>query len=139
VSARESEEAPAAQNDAERGSFARDVVPALIWTAIVFVLGGVPNPAPPVDLGFQIDKVEHALAFAILQVLAYRALRYELPRALPRALPWIAALVSTAVGGALELFQLTVPNRSAELMDLVWDAIGAFAATVMTLLFRARR
>jgi VanZ family protein len=134
----ESDDPSLASRDPERGSFLRDVLPALVWTLVVFVFGGIPNPAPPVELHFPIDKVEHAVAFAILQVLAYRALRYELPRALPRAMPWIAALVSTAVGGALELYQLTVPNRSAEFMDLVWDAIGALAATIVTLVLRAR-
>jgi VanZ family protein len=123
----------------ERGSFVRDVLPAILWTAIVFVLGGIPSPSPPVDLAFPIDKLEHAGAFALLQVLAHRALRFELPGVVPRAMPWIAALVSTFVGGALELFQLTVPNRSAELMDLVWDAIGASLAAVVTVALGARR
>lgn len=139
MSSGESDDPSVASRESERGSFVRDVLPALVWTVIVFVFGGIPNPTPPVELDFPIDKVEHAVAFAILQVLAYRALRYELPRALPRAMPWIAALVSTAVGGALELYQLTVPNRSAEFMDLVWDAIGALAATIVTLLPRAKR
>ena len=134
-----SDSAPVASKEPERGSFTRDVLPAFVWTAVVFVLGGIPNPGPSVELEFPVDKLEHAVAFAILQVLAYRALRYELPRALPRAMPWIAALVSTIVGGALELFQLTVPNRSAELMDLLWDAIGATVATVVTLVLGARR
>jgi len=135
----ETSRAPIAADARERGSFARDVLPALVWTAVVFVLGGIPNPGPSVELDFPIDKLEHAFAFAVLQVLAYRALRYELPGMLPRAMPWIAALVSTVVGGALELYQLTVPNRSAELMDFVWDAIGATAATVVALALAARR
>jgi VanZ family protein len=112
------------------------VLPALVWTLIVFIAGGVPNPGPPVELEFPIDKIQHAVAFAILQVLALRALRFELPRALPRGMPWIAAFVSTVVGGALELYQLTVPNRAAELADLVANAIGALLATLVTLRLR---
>ena len=127
------------QSDAARGSFLNDVAPALVWTAVVFVFGGIPNPGPPIPLDFPIDKLEHAAAFGVLQILALRALRYELPGALPRAMPWIAALIATVVGGALELYQLTVPNRSAELMDLVSDAIGAVLATVVMTAFEARR
>lgn len=139
MTARESNGASLASREPERGSFARDVLPALVWTAIVFVLGGIPNPGPSIDLAFSVDKLEHAVAFAILQVLALRALRYELPSTWPGGMPWVAALVSTLVGGALELYQLTVPNRTAELMDLVWDAIGAIAATLVTLALGARR
>jgi VanZ family protein len=134
----ESESSPASPSPS-RGSFVRDVLPALLWTVIVSVLGGIPNPAPPIDLGFQIDKVEHAAAFAILQVLALRALRYELPGVLPRGMPWAAAGASIVVGAALELYQVTVPNRSAEVMDLVWDAVGAGIAAWVTAWVEARR
>ena len=135
----ESENSPAASASAARGSFVRDVLPALLWTVTVFVLGGIPNPTPPIDLGFQIDKVEHAVAFAILQVLALRALRYELPGVLARGMPWVAAGASIVVGAALELYQLTVPNRSAEFVDLVWDAVGAGIAATVTARIAARR
>jgi VanZ family protein len=100
------------------------------------VFGGIPNPGPPVELDFPIDKIEHAIAFAILQVLALRAFRYELPGILPRGMPWIAAATSTVVGAALELYQLTVPNRSAEFMDLVSDAVGAGIAAAITVRLR---
>jgi VanZ family protein len=128
----DSEHGPAASPRASRGSFVRDVLPALVWTAAVFVLGGGPTPGPSLDFSIPLDKIEHAIAFAILQVLALRALRYELPGVLPRGMPWIAAATSTVVGAALELYQLSVPNRSAELADLVWDAIGAGIAALVT-------
>jgi VanZ family protein len=128
----DSAEDAARSPSASRGSFVRDVLPALVWTAAVFVLGSIPNPGPSPDLPIALDKFEHAIAFGILQVLALRALRYELPGILPRGMPWIAAASSTVVGAALELYQLSVPNRSAELMDLVWDAIGAGIAATIT-------
>jgi hypothetical protein len=102
-------EEPSTIPEGARGSFVNDVAPALVWTIIVFVFGGIPNPGPPVPLDFPIDKLEHVGAFAVLQILVLRALRYELPGTLPRAMPWIAALISIVVGGALELYQLTVP------------------------------
>ena len=114
------------------GNFFRDVLPALVWTVLLFVLGGLPTLGPSVDIGFPIDKLEHAIAFGILQFLSLRALRYELPGTWPRGMPWIAALCSTAAGGALELYQLTVPNRSAEFMDLLADAAGAVLFATLT-------
>jgi VanZ family protein len=125
--------------DGARGSFVNDVAPALLWTVIVFVFGGIPNPGPPVPLDFPIDKLEHVVAFAVLQILALRALRYELPGVWPRAMPWVAAFLSILVGGALELYQLTVPNRSAELLDLVSDAVGAVLAAGLSIALGRRR
>jgi VanZ family protein len=116
-----------------------DVAPALVWTAIVFIFGGIPNPGPPTPMPFPIDKIEHVVAFGVLQILALRALRYELPGVLPRAMPWLSALLSIVVGCALEVYQLTVPNRSAELMDLICDVIGACLAAVITSLLESRR
>jgi VanZ family protein len=136
---RESHQKLAAPHDSPRGSFLNDVAPALTWTAIVFVFGGIPNPGPPTPLDFPIDKLEHFGAFGVLQILTLRALRYELPGTLPRAMPWIAAAISIVAGGALELYQLTVPNRSAELMDLVSDALGAVLAAALGLLLARRR
>lgn len=137
TSASESEDEP--NPSPTRGSFVNDVAPALVWTAVVFIFGGIPNPGPPVPLEFPIDKLEHVVAFGVLQILALRALRYELPATWPRAMPWVAALVSLVVGAALELYQLTVPNRSAELMDLLADAIGAVLAALLTLAIASRR
>jgi VanZ family protein len=139
VTPSDSENRPVTPTSSESGSFASNVLPALVWTAIVFVLGGIPNPGPPVELEFPIDKIEHAVAFAILQVLALRALRYELPRVLRSAMPWIAALVSIVVAAALELYQLTVPNRNAETMDLVAGGVGAVLAAFVTAWFARRR
>jgi len=135
----ESRPSGAPVTSSERGTFLNDVMPALVWTAICFIFGGIPNPGPSLPLDFPIDKVEHAGAFGVLQILALRALRYELPGVWPRGMPWIAALVSILVGGALELYQLTVPNRSAELMDLVSDAVGAVLATLLMLRLDSRR
>jgi VanZ family protein len=134
-----SEQNPVASHPRRDGSFVRDVLPALVWTATIFVLGGLPNPGPPVELAFPTDKLEHAAAFALLSILALRALRYELPSVWPRAMPWLAALTSTTLGGALELYQLTVPTRSAELLDLIADAVGAVLATVVPMAFRGGR
>ena len=105
--------------------FALRVLPALVWAALVFVGGGMHVPQPEVDTGFPIDKLEHAIAFLIMQLLAYRALRHVRPGHSRSKLAWTAAGVSLGLGVALELYQLGLPHRSAELADAVADAVGA--------------
>lgn len=108
-----------------------NVLPALLWTLAIFVGGsiGTSQPNPPIGIGF--DKVQHMLAFFALQVLSFRALRYGLPERPRTRLLWLGALTSLLVGIALELFQLGLPNRSAEVADAVADAIGASTAALL--------
>lgn len=61
------------------------------------------------------DKVKHALAFAALALLGWRAGYRE-------ALHLGAGLL--ALGGAIEVAQSFTPWRSAEWADLLADAIG---------------
>lgn len=114
-----------------RAGFLVNVLPALLWTLAIFVGGsiGTSQPNPPVGIGF--DKVQHVLAFFALQVLSFRALRYGLPERPRWGLLWLGALTSLLVGIALELFQLGLPNRSAEVADAVADAIGASLAALL--------
>lgn len=116
-----------------RGGFARNVLPALLWAGAIFVGGGPGVPQPTVDgLFIPIDKLDHTVAFCGLQVLGFRALRYEMPGRTRRSLLWLAALVSVLFGIALELYQLGLPDRSAEVADAVADAVGAvIGATVL--------
>lgn len=117
----------AAQNQSSRRTrdFALRVLPALAWAALVFIGGGAHVTQPDLGHGFPIDKVEHAVAFLIMQLLAFRALRYVRPERNRAGLAWAAAGISLALGVALELYQLALPHRSAELADAVADAVGA--------------
>jgi VanZ family protein len=119
-----------------RGGFVRNVLPALLWALAIFVGGGPGVPQPSVEgLAIPLDKIDHLIAFCGLQVLCFRALRYELPGRTRHALLWAAALVSVLFGILLEIYQLGLPDRSAEVADAVADAIGAvLGATVLGLL-----
>lgn len=111
-----------------RGGFLTHVLPALLWALAIFIGGGSGMPQPDVtfvDLPFGFDKVQHVLAFCGLQVLCFRALRYELPERGRRGLLWLAALIALVAGVALELYQLGLPDRSADVADATADGIGA--------------
>jgi VanZ family protein len=119
-----------------RGGFVRNVLPALLWALAIFIGGGPGVPQPSIDLIFvPIDKFDHTLAFCGLQVLGFRALRYAFPDRTRVALLWVAALLSVVFGVALELYQLGLPDRSAEVADALADGVGAVVgATVLTFL-----
>lgn len=117
-----------------RGGFTANVVPALAWAAAIFVGGSSGVPQPQIDIGLPTDKVNHLAAFCGLQLLTYRALRYALPEHRRAPLRWLAVLAATLVGVLLELYQLGLPDRSAEVADVVADGIGAtLGALLLTL------
>jgi len=88
----------------------------LLLAALVTVLALVPAPPRPMDLGW--DKLNHVAAFAAMAVCAAFGWRGA------RAARLAVLLALLAFGGAIELLQLQVPNRSGEWGDLGADAIG---------------
>lgn len=115
-------------------SFLREVGPALAYTVFIFYAGSVDVPPPPFDPPLvEPDKIFHALAFAFLSWLAFRALRFELPALPVRRQALYGALVACLVGGLLELYQAALPNRTADLVDFAADALGAFGAAWLVL------
>ena len=122
-----------------RSGFFLNVVPAMLYVVAIFYGGSAPNPELPEVTLFQADKMLHFIAFAGMQITMLRAVRYELEKlAFSRQL-MLAAVLSTVVGGALELYQLLLPDRSADVLDLIADAAGAFsAAFVLWLVFGQR-
>lgn len=69
----------------------------------------------------------HGCGYLVLAVLAALAsLAYGVARAAP-----VAFAVSVAHGALLELAQVFVPTRTAEVKDLVVDAVGALAGVLL--------
>jgi len=112
-----------------RGSFVANVGPAFAYAALVFWGGTVEIPPPPfAPPALAWDKLGHVIAFALMQLVWWRAIRYELPNLGLRAQCLWAALIAAVLGGVLELYQGALPHRSADLFDLVADVIGAALA-----------
>lgn len=103
---------------------------AAFWLAVALTLFFALVPQPPQVLPLTSDKVQHALAFAVLSVsclLAYPGLA---------RLPMFLALAG--FGGAIELAQ-TIPalNRSGDLLDWLVDmAAVAVVLPVASFLYR---
>jgi len=106
--------------------FGVDVAPALLYVVALFWFGLTPlDHLPGPEFRFA-DKVWHFLAFALLALLLARALRHWGRRLAVAGRD--AALASAGMGALLEALQSLTTFRSAELADLVADALGALAA-----------
>jgi VanZ family protein len=101
----------------------------LLWVGCLLWLSLAPNlPTPPSAL-LSWDKLQHAVAYAVLTLLAGHFISQCRP--LIRN-PWLCALlVAVAFGGMIEILQGTLTEvRQAEWGDLVADAAGGLVVVV---------
>ena len=81
------------------------------------------------DFAFGVDKIMHAVAWAVLACAAWLVCRTWWTRVARTALAvW---LVTLAYGALVEALQLAVPGRTAEWGDLAADAVGASIAVAL--------
>ena len=102
--------------------------PVLAWAAWIFYLSSLTDPpVPSWILPEGSDKVLHGWEYGLLGLLCYRAFRRAAGSwAAERALG-LAVLSATLYGLSDELHQAFVPERTADLFDLLADGIGAAA------------
>jgi VanZ family protein len=74
------------------------------------------------------DKVVHALVFGLGTVLLCRALHGQTPARSPRQIAFYSVLAALGYGITDELHQARVPQRTAEVADVVADGLGAALA-----------
>jgi VanZ family protein len=100
--------------------------PVVAYMAVIFYVSSLPEaPLPP---GVA-DKPTHAFGYLGLAVVMIRALAGGLPGRITGAIAVQGTLLTIAYGVSDEIHQMFVPGRSAELVDLFADAIGACAGT----------
>jgi VanZ family protein len=100
-------------------------VGATLMVAVLSLLPG--NDLPAVGIS---DKFEHIIAYAVLALLGGLAI--------PGATVLLAVGLS-ALGVAMEICQMVVPGRSAEIGDAVADAIGVCLSLVPLAVLRLVR
>lgn len=108
--------------------------PALLYAAFIFFMSSRAIPttlAPPQG----VDKLAHFAAYGILGVL----LAFAFARAGLRAVYVVvwASLLGALYGVSDELHQSFVPERSAEVLDAVADAIGSFMGALGFVVLRS--
>ena len=100
--------------------------PAWAMMALIFVLSsmsGLPAATGGID-----DGVAHALEYGALAALFLRALAGARWSGVTVWAAWCAVLMATLYGITDEAHQWFVPGRTAEVSDLVADALGATVA-----------
>ena len=93
----------------------------------LFALSSRPVPGPVSHIP---DWMTHGAGYAVLAVLAGRALAGGLGRPVTARVAALAVLISTSYGVTDELHQSFVPGRIADAWDLVKNLAGAVAGAV---------
>ena len=117
---------------------------SVLWMLVIFVLSNQPaaissgqsgvivghlqQAMPGVStaiLTFLVRKSAHIIAYFILGILMYRALRINIRRWRTRTVASFALLSCSLYAVTDEIHQLFVPGRSGELRDVMIDSIAA--------------
>lgn len=129
------------QSRAWRGLY---ILAPVFWMAVIFTLshqpaavssgqsgvivGHLQQAMPGVSttiLTFLVRKSAHIIAYFILGILIYRALRITIRRWRTRTVASFALLSCSLYAVTDEIHQLFVPGRSGELRDVMIDSIAA--------------
>ena len=99
---------------------------AIRYARLILTVSSIPSDEFPAGMPLHLDKVAHALEYAILAVLVCRAVRTPSRKALI-----LIALSCTVYGILDELHQYLIPGRFPSVWDAAADAVGcALAAAV---------
>jgi len=117
---------------AANAGIARYYLPVLGWVAVLVVFACVSLPEAPQPAALNVDKMRHAAAYALLGALAARAAAGH--AAGRGAAAFVAAFFAVfAVGVGTEIIQISVPGRSADVVDLGADLLGGVLGALLYL------
>lgn len=113
--------------------------PIIIYCTAIFIQSSrsAPESIPAIPY---LDKLLHAGAYSLLSALFFRAYRTTRLKAYPARLALFSIFSAGLYGLSDEAHQYFVPERSAQLMDVFADFLGAFigAYVYLRLGFRER-
>jgi VanZ family protein len=99
---------------------------AAVYAASLFYVSSLPSEEIPLGMPYHMDKVAHAVAYALLALLVCRAWRDPGTGSLV-----LIALLCAAYGVFNEMHQAYVPGRYTSAGDAVANAVGAFAMALL--------
>jgi VanZ family protein len=122
---------------APRGRRVLDWLPPILWAAGLLILSAQPAERLPPPAFWQVDKLAHTLLYAMLGVLAGRAL---MVRSRPARWALVAAAIGLVAFGLLdEWSQSFTPGRMSSGADLVADALGGWIGLLAASRYYGRR
>ncbi len=99
--------------------------PFLLWVICIFGLSSIPN-IPSVKSPVSLDKIAHIGMFLILSWLSWRAFHFQ------DRIGWLrkhallyGVLFAGFYGSVNEVYQMSLPGRSADVYDAVANFVGA--------------
>ena len=113
----------------------RDWLALVGYCGVIFFLSSQSSLPMPMAFPNQ-DKLEHASAYALMSLLAWRAFK-GMPCG--RALPWLAVGFASLYGMSDEFHQSFVPSRDADVWDWLADTTGATLMVLCLHRWQARR
>jgi VanZ family protein len=96
--------------------------------AMIYFVSALPRAPLPEQVS---DKTGHFAAYAVLAVLAVRAVGGGLPCRVTMRVAWLALLVASGYGAFDEIHQAFVPGRSSDIADWYADTAGAALALLV--------
>ena len=105
-----------------RSNLVRAWLPVAIYMLAIFVVSAQPDPQVPDGVS---DKRLHAIAYAGLAILMFRALTRQRLASMTREAIVIAFILTTGYAATDEIHQWFVPGRTADVYDFLADMIGA--------------
>ena len=108
-------------------------VPMALYAGLIFFLSAQSHPEeqlPSFLLKGISDKVLHAVEYAMLAFLCYRAFRWAAGPVVARQAVVLAIVTASVFGLTDEVHQLFVPLREASWQDWLADTVGATLAAV---------
>jgi VanZ family protein len=107
-----------------------DLVPLILYCVFIYIQSCLPAPFEMPEVS-HFDKLLHLGAYGVLGILFYRTYLAGWPQALTRTLIW-ASVISTALYGLSdEIHQYFVPERCADPLDWLADAVGGTSGAVI--------
>ncbi|MFO7708559.1 MAG: VanZ family protein [Desulfobacterales bacterium] len=107
-----------------------DLAPLIAYCTFIVIQSHLPSPVELPEVS-HVDKLLHAGAYGVMAVLFYRTYRAGWPQAGRRALLWASVASAALFGLSDEIHQFFVPERTADPLDFLADAAGAFLGAAL--------
>ena len=111
-----------------KAQFVKYWLPVLSYAACIFFVSSLSSTGVNVHTffyGFG-DKIVHAMEYAVLGILLFRAFRYASMEKMAIYASVLAVAVAVVYGVSDEVHQSFVPLRHPDGWDVAADAVGAF-------------
>ena len=100
-------------------------LPVIVWAILIFALSSFPAFPEAMQPLLSFDKLAHALEYAVFSFLLARAFGNSKKNNFKKYFRVLAVICAVVYGMSDELHQYFVPMRSACIIDLIYDSIGA--------------